>query len=125
MNSQFSYRNGWQLVCWIGGPAAARTWLKNNGDSIAWVSSRRFWSFHAGSMLRKSPGTVPGSGSAGYQPKPNPSPLTVSAPSGESSDCATSECWGSKISFDGRSGSPRVRQPTTHRLDLLDPARRE
>ena len=25
MNIQFSYRNGWQFVCWIGGPPAART----------------------------------------------------------------------------------------------------
>ena len=59
MNSQFPNRNGWQLVCWIGGPAAARTWLKNSGDSTAPVSSRRFWSFHAGSTLRKTAGTFP------------------------------------------------------------------
>src|SRR4051794_13419523 len=57
-------------------------------------------------MLRKRLGTGPAPGFAGYQPKPNPSPLTVSAPSGEFSDCAISECWVFKINSDGWSGSP-------------------
>src|SRR3954453_22396033 len=106
MNSQLSCRKGWQLVCWIGGPAAALTWLKNNGDSTAWVSSRRFRSFHAGSMLWKNRGAVPGGASLGYHPNPKPSPLTVEAPSGDFSDWATSECFVSRIRVEGRSGSP-------------------
>ena len=101
MNSQFSYRNGWQFVCWIGGPPAARTWPKNSGLRTAWVISRRFWSCHAGSMLWNVAGMPPAAASAGYQPNPNPSPLTVSAPSGEFSDWATSECCASRIRIEG------------------------
>jgi len=29
MNSQWSWRNGWQLVCWTAGPIAARVCAKN------------------------------------------------------------------------------------------------
>ena len=106
MNIQFSYRNGWQFVCWIGGPPAARTWLKNSGLSIACVSSRRFSSFQAGSVLWNSAGTLPGTESRGYHPNPKPSPFTVSAPSGELSDCFTRECCASRIKVDGWRGSP-------------------
>ena len=37
-------------------------------------------------MLWKRAGVFPRLGSSGYQPKPNPSPFTVSVPSGELSD---------------------------------------
>ena len=68
--------------------------------------SRRFSSFQAGSVLWKVAGMLPATAPVGYQPTPKPSPFTVSAPSGESSDCATSECFASRITVDGRSGSP-------------------
>ena len=42
-------------------------------------SSRRFWSFQAGSTLRNTPGVT----SVTYQPRPKPSPLVASAPSRE------------------------------------------
>ena len=51
--------------------------MKNSGE-VTWpVSSRRFWSFQAGSVPWKTPGV----GAASYQPTPNPSPFVVSAPS--------------------------------------------
>lgn len=132
MNSQFSNRNGWQLVCWIGGPAAARTWLKNSGDSTAPVSSRRFWSFHAGSMLRKTAGTsFPPRRPAGYQPKPNPSPLTVSAQSGEFSGCepprSGTACRGPRPTHYARAVSRPGPTPGSRRTRLagrLQPRRR-
>ena len=127
MNSQFSCRNGWQLDCWMGGPAAARTCPKNSGLAIELVSSRRFSSCQAGSMLWKRAGVLPLVLSSGYQPKPNPSPFTVSAPSGELSDMATSECWVSRISSDGRSGSPEyasqrhMTTSSTYRMRTAEP----
>jgi len=42
-------------------------------------SSRRFWSFQAGSMLPNRPGA----GIASYHPIPKPSPSVASAPSFE------------------------------------------
>ena len=89
----------------MGGPAAARTWLKKSGLSIVLVSSRRFSSFHAGSVLWNRAGCELDS-PVGYQPKPNPSPFTVSLPRGEFSDCATRECSVFRITSAGRNGSP-------------------
>jgi len=51
----------------------------NYGDRTWAVISLRFWSFHAGSMLRNTAGV----GSLLYQPIPTPSPLVGSAPSCE------------------------------------------
>jgi hypothetical protein len=54
------------------------------------ATSRRFWSFQTGSMLRKTPGA----GVASYQPIPNPSPFVVSAPSLECKLWSISEWTG-------------------------------
>ncbi len=35
MNSQRSWRKGWQLVCCTALPIAARMWVKNNGELVA------------------------------------------------------------------------------------------
>ncbi len=51
MNSQWPWRNGWQLVCCTALPIAARMWVKNSGELMWPASSRRFWSFQAGSVL--------------------------------------------------------------------------
>ena len=56
-------------------------------------------------MLRNTPGGP--SPLEGYQPNPNPSPLTGSAPSGESNDCATIECTGWSNSSLVRIDAPR------------------
>ena len=53
-------------------------------------SSCRFRSFHAGSMLWKTPGWSP----TPYQPMPNPSPFVASAPIVEWRLCAISEWSG-------------------------------
>ena len=87
MNSQWSWRNGWQLVCCTALPIAARMWVKNSGELMWPASSRRFSSFHAGSMLWKTPGVS----GAPYQPTPNPSPLVGSAPSRECRLWSTNE----------------------------------
>ena len=79
MNNHRRWRYGWQLVCCTGDPIAARMWAKNSGDRTWAVISLRFWSFHAGSMLRNTAGV----GSLLYQPIPTPSPLVGSAPSCE------------------------------------------
>ena len=71
MNSQRSWRKGWQLVCCTALPIAARMWVKNSGELMWPASSRRLLSFHAGSMLWKTPGVS----GAPYQPTPNPSPF--------------------------------------------------
>ena len=79
MNSQRSWRKGWQLVCCTALPIAARMWVKKC-DELMWLaSSCRLWSFQAGSVLWKTPGV----GLSPYQPTPKPSPFVVSAPSRE------------------------------------------
>src|SRR5271154_7421423 len=79
MNSQRSWRNGWQFVCWTELPIAARIGAKKF-DELMWSAiSCRFLSFHAGSVLWKTPGV----GGAPYQPTPKPSPFVGSAPSPE------------------------------------------
>ena len=70
-------RNGWQLDCCTGDPIAARTCAMKAPDSSVWAISRRFSSFHAGSVERYRDGS-PASGA--NQPRPNPSPFTGSAP---------------------------------------------
>src|SRR3954447_16937761 len=77
MKSQLSWRNGWQFVCCTALPIAARMWVKKSGELMWPASSRRFWSFQAGSMLRKTPGVW----ETPYQPTPKPSPFVGSAPS--------------------------------------------
>src|SRR3954454_13018654 len=77
MKSQSSWRNGWQFVCCTALPIAARMWVKKSGELMWPASSRRFWSFQAGSMLRKTPGVW----ETPYQPTPKPSPFVGSAPS--------------------------------------------
>src|SRR6185437_16920537 len=70
-------RNGWQFDCCTGDPIAARTWAMNAPDSSVSAISRRFSSFHAGSVDRYRVG-LPVSGE--NHPNPKPSPLTGSAP---------------------------------------------
>ena len=74
----------------------------NRCDSMCLERSRRFRSFHAGSMLLKTPG-VP---SAPYQPIPKPSPFVVSAPSRECRLCSISECCGPYSTLSIRTGLP-------------------
>ena len=50
--------------------------MKNSGELMWPASSRRFWSFQAGSVLWKTPGVS----GAPYQPTPNPSPLVGLGP---------------------------------------------
>ncbi|GAA2447380.1 hypothetical protein GCM10009857_09170 [Agromyces soli] len=57
-------------------------------------------------MLWNTAGASPGSRDGPYQPSPKPSPFTVSAPSGEFSDCATSECFVSSTTREICRGSP-------------------
>src|SRR5215210_9072086 len=52
-------------------------WARKSGDSTWEASSLRLRSFQAGSMEWKTAGV---SVSGTYQPRPNPSPLVVSAP---------------------------------------------
>src|SRR5690348_3520227 len=70
-------RNGWQFDCCTGEPIAARTWAMNAPDSSVSAISRRFSSFHAGSVDRYREG-LPVFGE--NHPSPNPSPFTGSAP---------------------------------------------
>src|SRR5881275_2695887 len=102
MNSQLSWRNGWQLVCCTALPIAARMCVKNNGELMWSASSRRLLSFHAGSVLRKTPGV----GGAPYQPTPKPSPLVGSAPSRECRLWPTSELGPSYRACVRRMGDP-------------------
>ena len=67
------------MVCCTALPIAARMCVKNSGERMWPLSSRRLLSFHAGSVLWKTPGVAP----VPYQPKPKPSPLVGSAPSRE------------------------------------------
>ena len=76
-NRMPSWRNGWQLDCCTGEPIAARTCVMKAGDSSVRVISRRFSSFHAGSVERYREGSAL---SGTNQPTPNPSPFTGSAP---------------------------------------------
>ena len=58
MNSQRPWRNGWQFVRWTAVPLDARMWARNSGDVTCAASSRRFASFHAGSISRNSGGDL-------------------------------------------------------------------
>ena len=55
IHSQRPWRNGWQFVCCTGDPVEARMCAKTSGDSTCAASSRRFRSFHAGSIEWKAP----------------------------------------------------------------------
>ena len=90
MNSQFWYRNGWQLVCWIAPPVEARTCANTSGETRCLARSARLRSFHAGSVLWNTPGVSP----TPYQPRPKPSPLVVVAPIRECRLWSISECFG-------------------------------
>ena len=72
------------------------------GDLICPASSRRLRSFHAGSVLRNTPGVslVP------YHPTPKPSPFVVSAPSCECRLCMTSEFLGLYSRSSSSTGAP-------------------
>ena len=75
-NSHLPCLNGWQFVCCTGMPElAARTWARNSGERICALSSRRFWSPHAGRELRNSPGVS----LRPYHPRPNPSAFAMPA----------------------------------------------
>ena len=102
MNSQFPCRNGWQLLRCTGVPDDARMCAKSSRVSIWSATSRRFSSFHAGSMLLKTAGRGP----APYQPMPKPSPLVVVAPSCECRLWSISEWTGLNRRSDARIGSP-------------------
>src|SRR3954453_22121062 len=102
MNSQLSWRKGWQLVCCTALPIAARMCVKNSGELMCSESSLRLLSFHAGSVLWKTPG-VDG---APYQPTPKPSPLVGSAPSREWRLWLTGELGPSERAWVRRVGEP-------------------
>ena len=106
MNIQFSYRNGWQFVCWIGGPPAARTWLKNSGLSIACASSRRFSSFQAGSVLWNSAGTLPGHRVARIPPESEAVAVHRLGTEWRVERLLHERCCASRIKVDGWRGSP-------------------
>ena len=90
IHSQRPWRNGWQFVCWTGEPDDARMCAKTISDRTCAARSRRFRSFHAGSMLWNVPGVSP----TPYQPIPKPSPFVVSAPIVECRLWSMSECFG-------------------------------
>jgi hypothetical protein len=70
---------------------------------LAWAeSSRRLRSFHAGSVLRNTPGF----GWDEYHPTPKPSPFVVSAPKRECLLCTTSELVGLKRRSSKLTGEP-------------------
>ena len=54
IQSQRPCWNGWQFVCWTGDPVEARMCAKTRPDVRCAERARRFQSFHAGSMLRKT-----------------------------------------------------------------------
>src|SRR5688572_19751241 len=72
------------------------------GDLICPASSRRLRSFHAGSVLRNTPGVSP----VPYHPTPKPSPLVVSAPSRECRLCTTREFFGLNNRSSRSTGAP-------------------
>ena len=113
MNSQLPWRNGWQFVCWTGEPVDARMWASTRGDLICPASSRRLRSFHAGSVLRNTPGVSP----VPYHPTPKPSPFVVSAPSCECRLCTTSEFFGLYSRSSSSTGAPEYASQR-HMTDL-------
>ena len=56
IQSQVPWRKGWQFVCCTGDPDEARMCAKTSPDSRCAARSRRFRSFHAGSMQWNVPG---------------------------------------------------------------------
>ena len=110
IHSQFSNRNGWQLLRCTGVPVEARMWANISRVRIWPDTSRRFASFHAGSTLLKTAGRGP----SPYQPIPKPSPFVVVAPSRECRLWSISECTGRNSRSVGEHGVAGVRHPSAH-----------
>ena len=102
IQSQPPCRNGWQLVCWIAPPVEARMCANTSCDSRWRARSLRLRSFQAGSTLWNTPGVSP----TPYQPRPNPSPFVVVAPSCEWRLWSISEWAGRSSRSSSRTGDP-------------------
>jgi hypothetical protein len=76
--------------------------VKKCDDVMCPESSSRFWSFHAGAMLWKTPGTW----LEPYQPRPKPSPFVGSAPRRECRLWSISELPGVYSASLSRIGEP-------------------